>query len=66
MRPRPVENPQAYLDAIEAVYEHDAYNSLSIEGYRVTLELIERIRSGSWNPDGNPDDQRERPPAANG
>ncbi len=51
--------PQSYLDYVEAVYTHDAYNSLSIEGYRVTPELIERIRSGSWNPDGNPKDQQE-------
>lgn len=58
MSPRSVENSQAYLDGIEAVYEHDAYNSLSIEGYRVTPELIEKIRSGSWNPDGNPEDRQ--------
>jgi hypothetical protein len=30
---------------------NDAYNSLSIEGYRVSNELIERVRSGAWNPD---------------
>jgi hypothetical protein len=59
MSPRPVESPQAYLDGVEAVYEHDAYNSLSIEGYRVTPELIEKIRSGSWNPDGNPEDRQQ-------
>jgi hypothetical protein len=56
---RRVENPQAYLDEVEAVYEHDAYNSLSIEGYRVTPELVEKIRSGSWNPDGNPEDREQ-------
>lgn len=59
MPPKPVEHAETYLDNVEAVYEHDAYNSLSIEGYRVTPELIERIRSGSWNPDGNPKDQQE-------
>jgi hypothetical protein len=59
MSPRTVENPQTYLSGIEAVYEHDAYNSLSIEGYRVTPELIEKIRLGSWNPDGNPEDRQQ-------
>jgi len=59
MSPRSVEDPQAYLDRIEAVYEHDAYNSLSIEGYRVTPELIEKIRLGSWNPEGNPEDRQQ-------
>jgi hypothetical protein len=58
-KPSSVQEPQAYLDGIEAVYEHDAYNSLSIEGYRVTPELIARIRAGSWNPDGDPQDQKE-------
>jgi hypothetical protein len=54
-----VSNPDAYLRHLEAVYEHDAYNSLSIEGYRVTPELIEKIRNGDWNTDGNPNDQQE-------
>ena len=54
-----METPQAYLDGIEAIYEHDAYNSLSIEGYRVTPELIEKIRLGSWNPDGDPEDRQQ-------
>jgi hypothetical protein len=32
-----------------AVYPHDAYNSLSIEGYSVTANLIESVRSGTFN-----------------
>lgn len=43
----------SYLDQVEERYKADAYNSLSIEGYRVTQELIERVASGDWNPDGN-------------
>jgi fido (protein-threonine AMPylation protein) len=46
----PVEK-DAYLQAVEDVYKFDAYHSLSIEGYRVTPELIERVRSQNWNPD---------------
>ncbi len=34
-------------------------HSLAIEGYRVTPELIEKIRSGSWNPDGNTEDRQQ-------
>lgn len=41
----------AYLAAVEDNYVTDAYHSLSIEGYRVSPELIERVRSGDWNPD---------------
>ena len=59
MPPRPVSEPEVYLGQVEAVYEHDAYNSLSIEGYRVTPELIEKIRTGAWNPDGDPQDRQQ-------
>ena len=31
----------------------DAYHSLSIEGYRVTPDLIEHVRSGNWNPESS-------------
>lgn len=49
----------AYMQHVEDVYVTDAYHSLSIEGYRVTPELINRVRSGDWNPEQNADD-RER------
>lgn len=41
----------AYLRRIDEIYQSDAYHSLSIEGYRVTQGLIERVRAGDWNPD---------------
>jgi hypothetical protein len=34
----------------------DAYHSLSIEGYRVSDVLIEKVRSGDWDPEINPKD----------
>ncbi len=43
----------AYLKGVEEVYVTDAYHSLSIEGYRVSPELIERVRGGNWNPEAN-------------
>jgi len=48
-----------YLAEIEARYVTDAYNSLSIEGYRVTPELIERVRQGAWNPASVEADNKE-------
>lgn len=42
-----------YLADIDDKYVLDAYHSLSIEGYQVSKELIERVRSGKWNPDHN-------------
>jgi fido (protein-threonine AMPylation protein) len=51
---------KAYLKRVEDIYTTDAYHSLSIEGYRVSLELIERVRSGSWNPDNDQTDREHQ------
>ena len=53
-------DPGDYLRKVDEIYVNDAYNSLSIEGYRVTRELIEKIRSGDWNPDNNASDRQQR------
>lgn len=50
----------AYRKHVEAAYSTDAYHSLSIEGYQVTVELIERVRAGAWNPNTNPVDHDRR------
>jgi len=50
----------AYLKAVDGIYVTDAYHSLSIEGHRVSPELIERVRGGEWNPDENEDDREHR------
>jgi fido (protein-threonine AMPylation protein) len=53
-------NKEAFLAAIEENYVADAYHSLSIEGYNVTPELIERVRSGKWNPTDSEYDNRQK------
>jgi fido (protein-threonine AMPylation protein) len=58
--PGPPRNVDAYMKRVEEAYVTDAYHSLSIEGYRVTTELIQRVRSGSWNPERNKQDRAER------
>ena len=50
----------ALLKDVEARYVTDAYHSLSIEGYRVSAALIEKVRDGSWNPDANEKDRATR------
>lgn len=50
----------AYLQAVEDVYKSDAYHSLSIEGYRVSPELIERVRAGGWNTEASEADRKSR------
>ena len=42
---------------VRDIYVEDAYHSLSIEGYRVSPELIERVCGGGWNPARNVGDR---------
>lgn len=51
---------EAYLDSVDGIYQSDAYHSLSIEGYRVTPDLIRRVRAGGWNPDVHAEDRKSR------
>ena len=50
----------AYLAFVDDLYRSDAWHSLSIEGYRVTMELIERVRTGDWDPDNRDSDRQSR------
>lgn len=52
--------PDAFMQHVDDIYVTDAYNSLSIEGYRVSIELIERVRSGQWNPEANETDRSQK------
>jgi hypothetical protein len=49
----------AYMKSVDDAFVTDAYHSLSIEGYRVTPDLIERIRSGKWNPEAHEKDREQ-------
>lgn len=46
------------LANVEENYKNDAYHSMSIEGYHVTEELIEKVRSGNWDPKGDDKDNK--------
>ena len=50
----------ALLRDVEARYVTDAYHSLSIEGYRVSPTLIDKVRDGNWNPDASEQDRSMR------
>ena len=58
--PKLTHDPETYLSFVDGIYLNDAYHSLSIEGYFVTPELIERVRSGKWDPDDNEADRQSR------
>ncbi|WP_421420268.1 Fic family protein (plasmid) [Pseudoalteromonas lipolytica] len=49
---------ETYMAEVEDKYVTDAYHSLSIEGYRVTRELIELVRSGNWQIDGSDESKK--------
>jgi len=67
--PAPPESPsskEVYFEKAAAIYKHDAYNSLSIEGYAVTLELIEKIRDGVFDQDTEESRRQQDAMAAKG
>lgn len=61
--PKPLKQPKsadAYLERVQDMFVADAYHSLSIEGYRVSRELIEQVRLRAWNPDADEKDREHR------
>ncbi|MEO6995272.1 MAG: Fic family protein [Lacunisphaera sp.] len=48
-----------YMRHVKEIYTSDAYHSLSIEGYQVTPDLIQRIADGGWDPAASPGDQAQ-------
>jgi hypothetical protein len=64
-RPR-LPDSAKYLKRVAEIYTHDAYHSLSIEGYQVSTELIEKIASGQWDPRDQYDGEQVNAMAAKG
>jgi hypothetical protein len=54
------EDIDAYIAKMEALYTTDAYHSLSIERYRVTPELIDRVKTGAWDALENENDRQQK------
>lgn len=49
-----------YIQKTEDLYITDAYHSLSIEKYKVSPELIEKVRTGSWDTEENEEDRNQK------
>ena len=47
------------IKKIDSIYTHDAYNSLSIEGYAVTEKLIKKIAEEGFSPVDNLEDKEQ-------
>lgn len=48
----------AYMAEVDDKYVTDAYHSLSIEGYKVTPELIDLVRSGNWQAEASEENRQ--------
>jgi len=53
-------NVKKYMEEIDEIYVTDAYHSLSIERYKVTPDLIEKVRSGEWNTEDSEADRKQK------
>lgn len=51
-------NIDAYIAEVDDKYVTDAYHSLSIEGYKVTPELIDLVRSGDWQAEASEENRQ--------
>lgn len=61
------QNAESILSMMDATYIKDSYNSLSIEGYKITEGLLEKVRSGNWDPKNDEvDKERKNALAARG
>lgn len=45
---------------LENVKQEDMYHSLSIEGYKITDELIQKVIKGNWNPQFDNEDKKTK------
>jgi Fic/DOC family len=50
----------AYMKQVADLYVTDAYHSLSIERYRVSPALINKVRDGSWDSINDGEDKKQR------
>lgn len=48
------------LAMMDATYIKDSYNSLSIEGYKITEGLLEKVQSGNWDPKNDEQDKERK------
>jgi fido (protein-threonine AMPylation protein) len=55
-----INDRDGYIAEINERYVADALNSLSIEGYEVSEELIRRVQDGKWEPDENARDHETK------
>ena len=54
------QDAESILSMMDATYIKDSYNSLSIEGYKITEGLLEKVRSGNWDPKNDEADKERK------
>lgn len=58
--PKLINDREGYMHTVDENYVSDAYHSLSIEGYHVSEELIERVRRGDYDPENEEADRQQK------
>ncbi|GGD34295.1 hypothetical protein GCM10012288_05350 [Malaciobacter pacificus] len=58
--PKTTFTAQKIESMLEIVKEQDMYHSLSIEGYKITDDLIEKVMKGNWNPELDDSDKKTK------
>lgn len=58
IQPSITDDIDSYIAKVDEKYLEDAYHSLSIEGYKVSKELIDKVRIGNWEPDNDDKDHK--------
>ena len=54
--PKTAHEKSAFLKQSQDIFVHDAYHSLSIEGFKVSDALISKVANGNWNPEADEQD----------
>jgi hypothetical protein len=57
--PKSPKKIDSYLKHVDEISSTDAYHSLSIEGFRVSAELIEQVKRNSWRPQASMQDHEQ-------
>lgn len=54
--PKLMHEKSIFMKLSQDIFVHDAYHSLSIEGFKISDDLISKVASGTWDPEGNEQD----------
>lgn len=57
--PGKIDDVEGYLRFVDEKSSEEAYHSLSMEGYKVSPELVEKVHAGDWKPETEDQDHKK-------